>query len=36
MGSHPFACFRDFESKKIICPIVTKMGSIISHEIDLK
>ena len=28
--------FRDFESKKIICPKVTKMGFIIGHKIDQK
>ena len=28
------ALFRDCESKKIVCTKVTKIGSIISHEID--
>ena len=30
------ALFRDFESKKIICPKVTKMGFIIGRKIDQK
>ena len=31
MGSH---FFRAFETKKIICPKVTKMGFIIGHKIN--
>ena len=30
------ALFRDFESKKIICLKVTKIGFIIGHKIDQK
>ena len=26
--------FRDFESKKIICPKVTKIGPITGHKVD--